>query len=532
MVRRAPRTGCLPQPLQDPLGDRQVATVPPPAAELFTSGNFFEESPSPRGGKLPRLAALRDHLLREGLLSQELALELITRAKDLFHEEPNLLKLKDPITVVGDIHGQFYDVASILELGGDLADNQYLFLGDYVDRGSFSVEVVFFLYAAKICYPKRVKMLRGNHESRQMTSFFNFRQEAEYKYDASMYEAVMDSFDSLPLAAVVNGQFLCVHGGLSPHLTKLKDITQADRFHEPPLQGLMCDLLWSDPTDEEGGDDWRENQVRSCAWFFTSMTANRFLKDNGLICVLRAHEVQIDGFKMHETNPSTGFPSVITIFSAPNYCDSYGNKGAILKLENDTLNVQQFNFNEHPYHLPDFMGIFEWSIPFVAEKVTTMLEAVLCAGGDEELMGLTPSDADLPQPTGRVRRTSLTKEENLSVELAQDLDRLGATERPVGGAAVEREESENASRARLRQKVWALGRLSRVLRTLRQEHETIVQLKGVCPGSRLAPGLLLAGRQRLKTELDLFAYTQSIDCVNERRPTLLDPDAAAACKGV
>ena len=128
------------------------------------------------------------------------------------------MALQDPVTVVGDIHGQFYDLVKILEVGGNPATTKYLFLGDFVDRGSFSIEVLILLYALKTNYPNSIYFLRGNHECRQMTSFFNFRDECKYKYDQDIYDILMDSFDLMPLSCIVNGKFLAVHGGISPEL--------------------------------------------------------------------------------------------------------------------------------------------------------------------------------------------------------------------------------------------------------------------------------------------------------------------------
>lgn len=125
-----------------------------------------------------------------------------------------------------------------------------MFLGDYVDRGSMSLEVTAYLLALKISYPKNVHMLRGNHESRSMTEHFTFRSECLDKYDEEVYEAFMELFDSLPLAVDVNNDYLCVHGGISPHLNKATDIDKINRYVEPPLEGLLCDLLWSDPCDD------------------------------------------------------------------------------------------------------------------------------------------------------------------------------------------------------------------------------------------------------------------------------------------
>lgn len=129
-----------------------------------------------------------------------------------------MLHLPDPVTVVGDIHGQFYDLLKILEVGGTPSNTKYLFLGDFVDRGPFSIEVLILLYAIKINFPDTVYFLRGNHECRQMTSFFNFRDECKYKYDQEIYDIIMDSFDLIPLACIINNKFLAVHGGISPDM--------------------------------------------------------------------------------------------------------------------------------------------------------------------------------------------------------------------------------------------------------------------------------------------------------------------------
>ena len=123
---------------------------------------------------------------------------------------------------------------------------------------------------------------------------------------------------------------------------ELDDIKRLDRFHEPPKTGLICDILWSDPVDNEHGKlegGWRGNEVRGCSWFFGNDSANKFLQKNNLISVIRAHEAQLEGYKMHRWNGGQDFPVVITIFSAPNYCDVYNNKGAVIKFENNTLNI-------------------------------------------------------------------------------------------------------------------------------------------------------------------------------------------------
>lgn len=505
-------SGTQPALLQDPLGDRAVKYVPRPAAQLLTHESLFGEGGEwnwTAGNHQRMLQVIKQHLEAEGLLSQELILELIAKAKDIFQEEPNLLKLDDPVNVVGDIHGQYFDIASIMGFGAKAADPQYLFLGDYVDRGSFSMEVVVYLFSLKISKPRRIFMLRGNHESRQMTSYFNFAQECEFKYDRTVYEAIMECFDTLPIAAVINKQFLAVHGGLSPSCVKLRDIDRVDRIREPPEDGLVCDLLWSDPAPSaKAPQEWARNTARGCAWWFSANAAQRFLKENSLLCVIRAHEVQLQGFKVHETNPRTGFPSMITVFSAPNYCDTYGNQGAVLQLNNSTLNVMQYNFNDHPFHLPEFMGVFEWSAPYLAEKVLAVFQAVLSAGGRESDSAV-PGVAMTARPS---RRESLSAEQNEVIDLVAKLARHS-----VVVASDAPDDTDEASRARIKKKAWLLAMMARACRDKVNEYKHLIECH-VCPGDGLDAGKILKARERVKSEADLFNVSVELDADNEKRP--------------
>ena len=143
----------------------------------------------------------------------------------------------------------------------------------------------------------------------------------------------IESFCALPLAAIMNKQFLCIHGGLSPELHTIDDLKQLNRFKEPPTHGLMCDTLWSDPLEDFGQerntDFFVHNGVRGCSYFYSYHAACAFLEKNNLLSVIRAHEAQDAGYKMYRKTRTTGFPSVITIFSAPNYLDVYNNKGTV-----------------------------------------------------------------------------------------------------------------------------------------------------------------------------------------------------------
>lgn len=145
----------------------------------------------------------------------------------------------------------------------------------------------------------------------------------------------------------MNKQFLCIHGGLSPELNTLQDLRNIDRFREPPTHGIMCDLLWSDPLEEFGSERGNEffvhNHVRGCSYFFSYAAACQFLERNNLLSIIRAHEAQDQGYRMYRKTRTTGFPSVMTIFSAPNYLDVYNNKAAVLKYENNVMNIRQFS---------------------------------------------------------------------------------------------------------------------------------------------------------------------------------------------
>jgi serine/threonine-protein phosphatase 2B catalytic subunit len=158
------------EPLSDPLGDRIVKTVTPPPHRPLTSENIFApqgtdfkdpSAPLPVDWKL-----MMKNFQKNGRLSKEATIRLLRAALEVFRKEENIVKVPDPVVFVGDIHGQFFDLVKMLDLVGKIGDLNFVFLGDYVDRGMFAFEVVATLYALKLCYPNKITLLRGNHECR------------------------------------------------------------------------------------------------------------------------------------------------------------------------------------------------------------------------------------------------------------------------------------------------------------------------------------------------------------------------------
>ncbi|KAK0718324.1 putative serine/threonine protein phosphatase [Lasiosphaeria miniovina] len=338
--------------------------------------------------------------------------ELCHKARELLIEEGNVVTVTAPVTICGDIHGQFHDLMELFRVGGDVPDTNYLFMGDFVDRGFYSLESFLLLLCLKVRYPDRMTLIRGNHESRQITTVYGFYDECLRKYgSANVWRYCCDVFDYLALGAIVLGasntlspsgdgeaqgseedieievcnadgqimsQFprqprgagnsinrqpprgrspngptrlptntgppgsgasgssggsignpagavLCVHGGLSPLIDMVDKIRLLDRKQEVPHEGAMCDLLWSDPDEIDG---WGLSP-RGAGFLFGADIVKVFNYKNDLSLIARAHQLVMEGFKeMFDT-------SIVTVWSAPNYCYRCGNVAALLELSED-----------------------------------------------------------------------------------------------------------------------------------------------------------------------------------------------------
>lgn len=239
------------------------------------------------------LNIVRTHFINGGRLSLKQAAKIIADAERILRKEPNVVRVDRKCFIVGDIHGQFYDLLSILS-NFDLARDTLIFLGDYVDRGRFSTETYLYLLLLKTHYPESIILLRGNHESKKMTNYFTFRTECLSKYDGASYELFVRSFMTLPLAAVVQERAFCCHGGISPNLIYISDIEKINRFVEVDYRGLLCDIMWSDPHYAYRTDHghWVENDKRRCSFYYNFLQVRRFLDNNGLSTIIRGHEVQ------------------------------------------------------------------------------------------------------------------------------------------------------------------------------------------------------------------------------------------------
>ena len=242
--------------------------------------------------------------------------------------QPILLELEAPIKICGDVHGQYYDLLRLFEYGGYPPESNYLFLGDYVDRGKQSLETICLLLAYKIKFPENFFLTRGNHECASINRIYGFYDECKRRYSIKLWKIFTDCFNCLPVAAILDDKIICMHGGLSSELENVDQIKKLVRPTDVPEQGLLCDLLWSDPDNEANGFGPND---RGVSVTFNGDVVQKFLKNNDLDLICRAHQVVEEGYEFFADR------KLVTVFSAPNYCGEFDNAGAMMTVDENLI---------------------------------------------------------------------------------------------------------------------------------------------------------------------------------------------------
>lgn len=305
-----------PQPPQAHHAPDATPPISEPAMEPIVS--ITQRLLGLRGSPPGTLASLAEHEIKL----------LCERARPIVLQQSMLLELEAPLKICGDVHGQFSDLLRLLEYGGFPPESNYLFLGDYVDRGKQSLETICLLLAYKIQYPENFFILRGNHEAAGINRIYGFYDECKRRYSIKLWKIFSDVFNCLPVSALVEEKILCMHGGLSPELQSLQQIADLARPCDVPDVGLMCDLLWSDPDAAVNG--WAEND-RGVSFVFGADVVATFLQDHDLDLLVRAHQVVEDGYEFFAGR------RLVTLFSAPNYCGEFDNAGGMISVDENLM---------------------------------------------------------------------------------------------------------------------------------------------------------------------------------------------------
>lgn len=324
-VSDAPPSGVPPAPNAKPKEpilmnkDQVIPRIPDPEATDKTVGSPMELAslkPMDLDDMITRLldAAYAGKVTKTVCLKNAEITAICQAVRELFLSQPALLELSAPVKIVGDIHGQYTDLIRMFEMCGFPPNSNFLFLGDYVDRGKQSLETILLLLCYKLKYPENFFLLRGNHECANVTRVYGFYDECKRRCNIKIWKTFIDTFNALPIAAIVAGKIFCVHGGLSPSLSHMDDIRQIARPTDVPDYGLLNDLLWSDPADME--NDWESNE-RGVSFCFGKKVIMEFLQRHDFDLVCRAHMVVEDGYEFFDDR------ILVTVFSAPNVRKPY-----------------------------------------------------------------------------------------------------------------------------------------------------------------------------------------------------------------
>lgn len=329
------------EPTESILVKKNAGSVSSTGAQSTVAGLSLTESSSPSMdiGAL-KTADLDDMIKRlvdagyAGKVTKTVCLKnaeitaICNASRELFLSQPALIELSPPVKIVGDVHGQYTDLIRMFEMCGFPPSSNYLFLGDYVDRGKQSLETILLLLCYKLRYPENFFLLRGNHECANVTRVYGFYDECKRRCNVKVWKTFVDTFNCLPIASIVAGKIFCVHGGLSPSLTHMDDIRNIARPTDVPDYGLLNDLLWSDPADMES--DWEANE-RGVSYCFGKKVIMEFLQKHDFDLVCRAHMVVEDGYEFFNDR------ILVTVFSAPNYCGEFDNWGAVMSVSGELL---------------------------------------------------------------------------------------------------------------------------------------------------------------------------------------------------
>ncbi|KAI4292251.1 serine/threonine-protein phosphatase 4 catalytic subunit [Pancytospora philotis] len=271
-------------------------------------------------GRRKTIARCIERIVAFDILDAEEVAYICSCVMDIMVLEPNICYVSSPVVVVGDIHGQFTDLLTMLQLEGPPGRAAYVFLGDYVDRGENSLGVILLLMAYKVLRPDRIVLVRGNHEQSSINRSYGFYDECVGKYgDATVWRLVNEVFSYFAIACVVDGRYLCIHGGISPRVSVNK-LERIDRFDAVQDDSIFTDVLWSDPFYKPGAS----LNPRGSGFLFGEDVIKRFLMYNNLEMVIRSHQLAIEGYKWD-------FGALcLTVWSAPDYMGKCSNPGSIL----------------------------------------------------------------------------------------------------------------------------------------------------------------------------------------------------------
>jgi len=326
------------------------------------------------------------------IISSEDIQVLCKNIEDIFSKESSLIEIEPPLIVVGDLHGHYLDLLRTLHEFGLPCNRSYLFLGDLVDRGEFSLETVTLVFALKVLYPKNVHIIRGNHEFDFLCSRSGFLSEIEKVYQNSkVYDMFLSAFGMMPLAAVIQGDILCVHGGIGPSIEKIEQIKEIQRPIYEFCDGILDSLIWSDPSDSIL---FYEPSSRGSGYFFGERSTQEFLQKNNLKMMIRAHECVHDGFQYMFDG------KLLTVFGASNYCGLVSNSSAVLIIDHDgTMTTHQFS-------------------PLNYLKRESVMFLSFCSLDKHRKKGNIKSSASLasvsPMPKPKIERQQLTPNTNIA----------------------------------------------------------------------------------------------------------------------